>query len=354
MRRRSPFPPSAAIICLCAGVAALARGQITSPPPVCFGFNESTPTGLPASTFYVPVTGGLTVHFVAPVGATVERADLPVQYCWCAPALAIDLFATSALGAPPSGPPIATFVPPAYGQSSGFSPFLPASPVTFTALGTYAVLIRATAPYYGGDCYGFEIDPAGSPQLPYQFSGTAACPGSTYQSTPPAGTIGLKIRFRALACGPGPLASVAPLGSGCGENALPSSFPALLQAVVPPALGSTFVIQLQSPFASTAAWLFWSVGVQAAGAPVFPGSSCLHYLDAPSLAALNLSGSEPLIVSPLVGGSVIWQGSIPLDPTLSGMVLGLQALVVGPSGGIPLGGGAFGQTSNALQLLLGY
>jgi hypothetical protein len=43
-----------------------------------------------------------------------------------------------------------------------------------------------------------------------------------------------------------------------------------------------------------------------------------------------------------------------MNPSLVGVVIGVQAMVAGPSGTIPLAGGVFGQTTNALQFSIGF
>jgi hypothetical protein len=45
---------------------------------------------------------------------------------------------------------------------------------------------------------------------------------------------------------------------------------------------------------------------------------------------------------------------VPANPGLAGAVVGLQALIVVPTGTIALGPGVLGQTTNALQLTVGY
>jgi hypothetical protein len=127
-----------------------------------------------------------------------------------------------------------------------------------------------------------------------------------------------------------------------------------------PALGTTVGVTILSPTASTA-YLFWSIGVNPAGSPVIAGGSCLHYLDSPTLAALAAVGAEPLAsvyTGPPLGS--FWVSinfgwfPVPANPSFAGIVIGLQAIVVGSSGSIPLGPGSFAQTSNALQATLGY
>jgi len=249
------------IVTVAASVACrLAAGQLTSPPPICFGFNLSAPQATPPlAEFYSPQTGGLTVHFVAPGSAIVDRCDLPVSgtlACYCGPALVIELYQTPALGAPPLGAPVTVFGPTGY-VLAVWQSFYPAVPVTITGGATYAVRILSTPPPTGGDCFGFYYDPTGARQLPYQFAATLTCPGPLNGVFPPTGQFGLMLAFRGLGCGPGPLATVSPVGSGCGENALPGSFGALLLPSTPPAIGTTFNFSVASPFTSTTALLFW-------------------------------------------------------------------------------------------------
>jgi len=122
-------------------------------------------------------------------------------------------------------------------------------------------------------------------------------------------------------------------------------------------LGYAWPLTVFGPYGEIA-YLFWSIGVNPPGVPI-PGTACGIFLDPVSLQALFLLGAEPLASGPLTTHylgqySATWWFTVPANPALVGTIVGAQALIVGPSGTMPLGGATFGQVTNALVLTLGY
>jgi hypothetical protein len=341
---------------IAATVLGCARGQATSPPPVCFAYNDQPVPPYQFSHVQVSYYAGLTLHFVSQVTSPLERIELgvqPVNLPLVAPPLAIDLYQTSAYGTPPTAPPIGSF------SSQGGWPWAeflaPIPPPTVTAGSSYAVRIFA---FYPGspnppppfDCAPVYYDLNATAPLLYELATTMFCP----PSIPTMGSIGLIIRFRGTGCGPGPLASVGyVVGSfPCGHTTLADV--AMIASTTPPVLGSPWLMSISAP-ANTTADLYWSVGVAPpVGWGFVPGSLCAAFLDQQSLLALMQLGVEPLSSLVVPAGGLTQTFWVPGDPALAGAVIGVQALVINPNALIPLGGGVFGQTTPALKLTLGY
>src|SRR5436190_15259247 len=134
---------------LAAALATIAAGQTyTSPPPICFAFNDTPPPATYSSYVYASYSGSLLVHFTAPVTTTVERLDLWTQggsFGSVPPSLRLELMQTPSLGAPPAGAVLATFSGPAAGFSYGWTtcPLWFSGPAVVTAGATYALSFRA-------------------------------------------------------------------------------------------------------------------------------------------------------------------------------------------------------------------
>lgn len=340
---------------LCMGQAALA--QITSPPPICFAFNDvgsGTPTGTIAFACgsWFP-SASLVAHFMAPSAAAVDLVEIwkPGQGTHTI----IDLYATAFMGGPFVGPALGTF----WGdyQNAGWDACWTAAPVNLVSGASYAVQIRqvpgAPQTVFSCGCYTISFDPAGTTLLPYQYG-----PGPCTPSLPShVGQVALPLRFRGLACGPGPLASVQFVQSDgpCGG----STYWSQLTFTVPPVLGLPFPVSITGPGGETA-FLFWSLGVsQSGGAPLAAGSACLIRLDLSSAIALAGMGAQPLasgvLSSPPTGsGIVTWNFLVPGAASLAGIQLGAQAVVVGPSGTIPFLPGVTAQVSSTFLITLGY
>jgi hypothetical protein len=166
-------------------------------------------------------------------------------------------------------------------------------------------------------------------------------------SYPTLGTHGTRLRFRALACGPTPLASATFVGTGCGASPAPT-----LGAIGPPVLGLPFWFQVASPFGGGAIHVFWALGPATAGFDPGWGGGCQTYLDLISVQTLLAAGFEPLV-------TFFWSGlissggvDIPNDPALAGLVVTTQALISNVSG-VPTPIGAV-HVTNAMELSLGY
>ena len=134
--------------------------------------------------------------------------------------------------------------------------------------------------------------------LPYTYA-----PGLCSPTHPLSGQIPLSIRFRGYACGPGPLASITPVGNvgACGGT-LPIYF-STLDFSGPPVLGQPLFVSVVGPPNETA-YLFWSSGTDPYGIAVAAGSVCRFYLDIPSLLMLAAAGGEPIasgFLSPATG-----------------------------------------------------
>ena len=195
--------------------------------------------------------------------------------------------------------------------------------------------------------------------LPYTY-----VPGLCTPTHPPSGQLPLPIRFRGYACGPGPLASITFVGNvgACG-----GSFPiyySTLSFSAPPVLGKQVVVSIMGPPNETA-YLYWSLGTTPFGIAFAPTYVCGFYLDIPSLLTLSAAGAEPIasgVLSPVPSpddgaynvGAVAWTFWVPGDAGLVGLALGVQAIVVGPSGTLTLAPGLTGQVTAAYQLGLGY
>jgi hypothetical protein len=333
---------------LAALMIRVCSGQVTSPPPVCFAFNDGFAGAPTFPSQGVPYFGNLTVHFTAPVNAVVERIDLySWTYIFSNPLLTIDVHATSGLGVPPTGPSLGQFGSP--NNANIWVSFQAVPAVAVTAGATYVLVFQGypsvpNSSQYPNVCVPVYFDPAGPTQLPYQLVSTPACP----QSIAP-GSVGLIIRFRGTGCGPGPLATVSSIGPSCGAT----TYSPIFLVPTAPVLGSQWSVWLLGPLGETA-MLFWSGGVNLLGSPISLGSTCRYYLDPVSVASLAQMGAEPLVTTTLIVGGNPLTFPVPPFPIYAGLVIGVQAIVVGPTGTIPLGGGVFAQTSNALQLTLGY
>jgi hypothetical protein len=334
----------AVVLAAVLAIACPGQGVYTSPTPVCFSFNDASP---PSATTATVGCSGVYVHFGAPASAAIEEIEFwsPGGGLAGVP-IAILAYQTSALGVPPSTPLIGVFLG-SFGSANDWKKVVSTAPVNLTAGSTYAILI-AVSPFPGpsqcANCVPLSYDAAAATLFPYHFVQNPSCP----LTVPSVGTFGLRMRFRGVGCGPGPLASVGPsLGSSCGSN----GYPAYLYSSSPPVLGSTFTVSVSGP-QNESAWLFWSGGVNPTGSPL-AGSSCLTYLDVASANALAALGAQPLLTGVLSGvalGYVTWNIPVPPSPAHAGLVIGLQAAVTGPSGTI-LGQG---HVSNGLKLVLGF
>ncbi|HEY5908706.1 MAG TPA: hypothetical protein VIZ31_11735 [Vicinamibacteria bacterium] len=372
-RRASCFRVVIAIGCVAAGVAA--RAQITSPPPICFAFND-TGTSAPAALVTLDCTGAFDAHFVAPTTAGVVAIELwrPAGM-WSS--TRVEIFATVSLGAPATGVPLAVYFGCTTAQYTG-PPWAqvftgwnlcgmlgpPPYMFTFAAGSSYAARITpgtcepqtfgACSP---GACGSFGYDPAGTQMLPYQYASGVCSP-----SIAPFGQIPLSIRFRGSACGPSPQASILYFGGLCGGS--PPVPWSSLHFSGPPVLGQPFFVSVLGPPNETAL-LLWSAGVNMSGAPIVASSPCLHYLNVQSFTALAQLGAQPLasgITSPIpwpyggpfIGGALTWGFTVPASPAFAGLLIGVQGVLVGPTGSIALAPGVTGQVTNPVQLTLGY
>jgi hypothetical protein len=359
------------IVCVVGMSEVAARAQITSPPPICFAFNDPG-TAAPGAQITLDCTGFFEAHFVAPASSFVERIDVyRAGAQWSFTNVAI--FATPSLGAPPTGTPIGTYFGcAAYSASQeGWDACWIYSPtntaIAFTAGTTYAarITVGPCGPQnWGyctpGGCYTFSYDPAGTQPLPYAYAAGVCSP-----SIGPSGQIPLSLRFRSLTCGPGPLASITVFAgsvSGCGGT-LPIAVSSLSFSG-PPVLGLPLFVSILGPPGETA-YLLWSAGLSPTGIPVAPGSPCGFHLHIPSFTALAAAGAEPLASGflspipwpyggPFTGGTVTWGFTVPGSPAYAGLSIGVQAVVVGPSGTLALAPGVTGQLTGAVLLGLGY
>jgi hypothetical protein len=376
MRRRASCVRVVVAIGLMAACVA-AQAQITSPPPICFAFND-TGTAAPGALVTLDCTGAFDAHFVAPTTAGVAAIELwrPAGM-WSS--TRIEIFATVSLGVPATGVPLAvyfgcttvSYTGPPWAQvfngwnlcgMSGPPPYV----FTFAAGSSYAARItpgtcepQTFGACVPGACGSFAYDPAGTQMLPYQYAAGVCSP-----SIAPSGQIPLSIRFRGLACGPGPLASILYFGSlgACGGT--PPIVMSSLGFSGPPVLGQPFFVSVLAPPNETAL-LFWSAGVHTYGAPIVATSPCLHYLNLQSFTALAQLGVEPLASGftspipwpwggPVIGGTLTWGFTIPASPALAGLAIGVQGVILGPTGSMTFAPGITGQVTGPAMLTLGY
>ena len=230
-----------------------AQQLLQSPPPICFSYNDWDPPGPLPEVGVSADFNGLTAHFAAPTSSTIERIDL-----WWAPdaslhTVTLELRQTTSLGGP-SGDIIGSYVSWDFPHTGGWHAFDPDSitpPRSFAVVAgsTYALKIRgylvgtwtgtpfSQLPYV---CEGISHDPAAPTQLLYTLASTPACPATI----PSSGTIGLMVRFRGAACGPGPPASGSPIGQACGSGFGP---PSVLTAYQAPVLGGSLLVEPHRP-----------------------------------------------------------------------------------------------------------
>jgi hypothetical protein len=352
-------------VLLVLALAHVALAQVvSSPTPICFTINDvgsATPAGaivLPCSVS--EPSAAFIAHFAAPASATVDFIAI-----WAPPAQGagtqIELFSTAVLGGPSTGPALGSFLG-FDAAASGWDPCwrTTPAPVVLASGATYAIRIRQVgsgAPQYwwacSQSCYTFAYDPAGATPLLYQYTS-----GSCASSVPPTGQLALPIRFGGLACGPGPLASVQWTHSACGGS---GPFPSDFVFTAPPVLGSSFPLTVVGSAGDTA-FLCWCVGVAPphGGIPLTPAPSvCFLRLDSQSFVELAALGLEPLAsgaLAPTASGSGIvnWAFDLPSDPALAGFQIGIQSVVIGPSGTVPLLPGVNARLTPAYQLSLGY
>jgi hypothetical protein len=302
------------------------------------------------------------IHFTAPVTMTLGGLDLVVQtgsLIYYQPIFYVTVHPTTSIGGT-LGPAMQTYSSgsiPGLGWhdwiSHGLS--LGQPPAALVGGQTYALSVVGAAIDQSLNpvanvyvCNGLTNNPAAATQLPSQLT-----PYGCATSFPATGTIGLMARFRGASCAPGPLASMGPpLGTPCGF-----ATPFWWLTAMPPVLGTLWWADISAgwPMAGLSAHLFWAGGVNAAGSPIAPGSSCLNYLDLNSLGALFALGAEPFASATFSSnGYVFWPAMVPASPAFVGTTIGIQALVIGPAGTIPLGSGVFGGVSNALPMTIGY
>ena len=196
-------------------LAGAGAQTITSPPPICFSFNDTGSTAPPPSISVDSTAGMLTVHFTAPVSAAIERVDFRLPYIYGGPCVGSGggyaLHATSSPGGAILVPALTTFTLASVVEpSSGWTQYIRLSTPTvqLTAGASYALLAQ-------GFCLGcsyMAYDVAGTTPLTYQVV------QSCQPSTPASGQLPFAMRFRGTACGPGPLASVTSLG---GTSSVP-------------------------------------------------------------------------------------------------------------------------------------
>jgi hypothetical protein len=317
-------------------------------PPLCFGFNDAAPPPMP------PTVGvshlGMLVHFTCPTSSTIDQVDL-----WVYPTVsfAIDILPTASLGGPLSGPVIGTYAVTVLSAAPGWQGALASVPATLVAGSTYALQIRSTPIIWTPNlCWHVSYDPLGPQQLPYQITPAQAC----VPAVPTAGNFGLIVRFRGDSCGTMPVAKVLSVGY---SNGYPLT---TLSSFVAPTLGLSnwpLTVSVYTPLNGTA-YVFFANGTNALGSPIAAGSPCLHYLDPVSLTAYFQAGLEPLLMAsiPPSVSSLTWTFPIPASAAFAGLAFGVEAAIVIPPGApaapIPLGGGLFGTTSNALMVTLGY
>jgi hypothetical protein len=170
-------------------------------------------------------------------------------------------------------------------------------------------------------------------------------PCSSYATS---GTFGARLRFRALACGPTPLASAVQIGTGCG---VAPYFPDLYTNL-PPVLGTAAFPLWVSSFVGGYIQIYWAFGSATGGNNLGFGGGCTSYMDPVSLQTLYNLGAEPLLAGYNTGIQTSFQVSLPSNPALAGAVFTAQALIVGQSG-VPTPCGMI-QITNALQVTLGY
>src|SRR5436190_21784638 len=87
-----------AVVALAALLGVMGSAQ--NPPPICFAFNDASPPQ--TANGGISCLGFLTVHFVAPVNATVTEIDLWGSGATYSYWLQTVVYATSALGVPPT------------------------------------------------------------------------------------------------------------------------------------------------------------------------------------------------------------------------------------------------------------
>jgi hypothetical protein len=332
------------LVVILAALGASCRSQISSGYPLCFAFNDNGST--PATFGAVPLNNFVFVYFVAPTTSIVDHIDLwgpgtvPQNH-----SLLFYLFDTPSLAGPLTLPALGDFAG-SFQAGVNWTPTVASSPVALTAGNTYALAIGNSG-IGGVSCQTIHYDPAGPVQLPYLSPNVCLFPPVPF----PPGQIGVKLRFRGVACSPVPLATVSWLGFPCPRGLAAAG----LSSFTPPVLGAPWPVVVHGPLGAVA-HLFWSAGTDPVGTAIL-GTSCLLHLDLNSFWILASLGAEPLLTGTLPTfptNFLTWTLWVPPDPALAGTVFGCQALIVSGSGPINLGGGLFGQTTNALQLTLGF
>jgi hypothetical protein len=313
-------------------------GQVSSPPGLCFSFNDAP--GTPSS--YLPLVsgGGIYVGFTAPVPASIERIDIENAGFPIAATITVAVHQSNgtALGA-------LIGLGASGAQTTSWMPLLLTAPVVLTSGAFYVLHLTISS-----GTFQVAGDAAQPVPLPYLL-GCGLNPPPIFppcSSYPISGTFGARLRFRALACGPTPLASAVQVGGGCG---IAPVFPSL-STNLPPVLGTTTFPLWVTGFVSGYIQIFWAVGPATAGMNLGLGGGCTSYLDPVSVQALYLLGLEPLLAGPTVGIQTAFQTTLPSSPGLAGAVFTAQALITGPSG-VPTPFGNI-QLTNALQVTLGY
>jgi hypothetical protein len=251
---------------------AVAWGQVASPPGLCLSVNDAPGT----ANSYLPLASGGDVYlgFTAPGSATIEQIELQNGGFPIASVISVAVHQSNGsvlgplLGTGASGP-----------QSAGWIPLVLSSAVPLTSGAFYVLHLTLSSGIFQlvGDAaqpvpiqYVLNCGPNPPPAFP---------PCSSYATS---GTFGARLRFRALACGPTPLASAVQIGTGCG---VAPYFPALYTNL-PPVLGTTVFPLWVSSFVSGYIQIYWAVGPATGGSNLGLGGGCTSYLDPVSLQAL--------------------------------------------------------------------
>lgn len=312
-----------------------------SPPPTCFGFNMTAP-GLD-DPMQFSIASPLTVFFTAPQTVTVDQvvlfedananATMRVAIHAMNPATGFPM--VSALGVAPAGP---------YFGAAGWSAKTLTPAVSMVAGTPYAMVCTAVPtntnfPGFGGPVLAATFllfQQPGSTFLPYTGGGP--------NPFGPVASAGFKFGFQGPTCG-GRLAELQvggpPCGGGTPWQPVLSTASGIYGDGGRPRLGQILWLGLGvGPGVPTNAptAFYWSVGSNLAGTSLGPTSPCFHWLNPTSLASLFAAGAEPL-------GAGFWTSTgpsmavlVPNAPSIIGMAVAIQAVVIDPAGvpsGIP-------------------
>src|SRR5206468_2495868 len=127
------------IVAIAVTLTGFLAGQVTSPHPICFAFNDTLPTT--SNQVSIHCGGLFWLHFTAPANSAIDEIDLlGPPGGLVGPYLYMAAYQTVALGVPPSTTPLGTL-------SGGFS-FVSywavattPTPLSLTGGSTYAISI---------------------------------------------------------------------------------------------------------------------------------------------------------------------------------------------------------------------